>query len=355
MGKANEKGAIMVYICLTADYEVFLGKNYSNIDEVLVAPMNKVGFMLEKKRVQTTIFVDILFFDYLLRHNEEATFNSLKNNICNMHKLGHSIQVHIHPHWLKTEGDLYFYSFDKKYYRLSNFADEQEDIIRYSINFLKKKIMSDYTNYSPIAFRAGGWSIQPESKILETLFDNGVVVDSSVVKNSFSGKGKIEFYDYRNCPKSDFWSISPYSHINTISTSQKKSIIEIPVYTINGVGITFYKILNAIKRRFMPHKRKNQKKGISCLGKKTKFQRFKSLLFEPIRFSLDNPEHISLYLKTIKRLSKKRKNSIVCMYFHPKLLDDSAINEFEHFIDEAKRMGCCFVTPDFLIKNIEKM
>ena len=78
---------------------------------------------------------------------------------------GHSLQLHIHPHWEDS-----YYAGDKwvlktERYRLHDFSEKEiEEIV-----FRYKKVLTDIVGDRVFAFRAGGWCLQPFAKIKAAL------------------------------------------------------------------------------------------------------------------------------------------------------------------------------------------
>ena len=72
--------------------------------------------------------------------------------------------------------------------------------------------------------------------------------------------------------------------------------------------------------------------------------------FEPLKFSLDNTYDIPIYLKIIKKLSIQKNDSVMCMYFHPKLLSDHDLEKIKLFFDELKKHNVSIVTLDRIVE-----
>ena len=85
----------MLYLCLTADYEPFLGENYNSIEDIIINPTNKICSILDEYDIKITFFIDVLFLDYLKRKGYEKERNIIIQNIVSLFHFGHSIQLHL--------------------------------------------------------------------------------------------------------------------------------------------------------------------------------------------------------------------------------------------------------------------
>ncbi len=167
-------------LLITLDYELFLGSKTGTVEKCLIEPMDRLIEVGDKYSLKYTIFVDST---YLLKLRElSAKYSNLKEDYLRisehikfLHKLGHDIQLHIHPHWHYSEYNGKEWLLDKNHYKLSDLSDEDARMI-----FSKsKQLLDEIIGEETIAFRAGGFSAQTNNLI--TLFEeNNIKVDSSV-------------------------------------------------------------------------------------------------------------------------------------------------------------------------------
>lgn len=83
-------------------------------------------------------------------------------------KRGHRIELHIHPHWVNAvyNGDGTWNYDDYSHYSLYSFTeDEVTSMFKEGTELLNKIAHKVDPNYKVIAFRAGGWTVQPFSKL----------------------------------------------------------------------------------------------------------------------------------------------------------------------------------------------
>lgn len=321
----------MVYVCLTADYEVCLGENFYGIDDVLLNPSKIISTAFEKINIPITFFVDVLYADYLKRTQQKEDYQKLKENVTYLFDKGNDMQLHIHPSWLYSHQEGRKIQFDPKYYRLPEYDNifdigTIEKIIYESIDILKRELLPEFPKYKPIAFRAGGWCIQPEETIIKVLKANGIKIDSSVYKFAHSVYKSHQFMDYRDAPNTDCWIFD--KRIMCPSTiSYTEGMLEFPVYTTRSTYAYFSKYRGIIKRKLLNCNKAYEPKGRGCfVSSKSMLDRIKIFFCEPIRFSLDTLDIIDFYIKHIMQLSNDQNDHFVCFYFHPKLFDISKID-----------------------------
>ena len=281
-------------------------------------------------------FVDVQYLMKLQKEGFEDDFNMLRENIRSLYSRGNAIDLHIHPHWMFASLRDNGYSFDSRYYTLSGFCnnngvDSIGLIFANSYNFLKNQIMDGIDEYSINAYRAGGWSLTPLHEIKNELIQNHIRIDSSILPRCYSGKNDVAYYDFRKIKNTEPWFLDE----KTCGEFDTR-ILEIPIYTIPWYFVLGHRVLQAFKVRFTNDRKffSEKKKGKSCLIAKSKMKRLLDFLFSPYRLSLDSASEIDFVFKIIHKLSKKKKDSVVCLYFHPKLLTKLGINEIRKALNE---------------------
>lgn len=192
-------------IYLTFDYELFLGKETGDAESCLIRPTD------ELLRIARAIGKKMIFFvdsGYLLKLEEYKARNPLAardysivmRQLETLRKEGHSLQLHIHPHWEDS-----YYAGDKwvlktERYRLHDFSEKEiEEIV-----FRYKKVLTDIVGDHIFAFRAGGWCLQPFAKIKAALKKNDIWLDSSVFPGGRS-LSDTHYFDYQGAPSATMW------------------------------------------------------------------------------------------------------------------------------------------------------
>lgn len=188
-------------VFLTLDYELFMGVSGTPY-KCLIEPMRYLQAVIKEKDIKLTLFVDAA---YLLRLKELMSdgdvlakdYQDVTNHINELQRMGHRIQLHIHPQWLYSIFDGHAWHMDKEHYKLSDLSNEQQR------ELISKccKLLYDITGERVSAFRAGGYSI-PDS--FEDLKINGVNIDSSAQPGLYCNS-RYQNYDYRDCPSKSEW------------------------------------------------------------------------------------------------------------------------------------------------------
>ena len=178
-----------IYILYSADYELFLGGNYCDEKEVLIDPAKDLLNLCQRLNIPLTLFADILS---ILRYRElnisgfpKLAEDQLKDAIVR----GHDVQSHVHPHWNDTFIDGRRYTVNTGYFLLGNLDRDPEALyakvlanLVTSRNYLHQLLRQVRKDYQCIAFRAGGYGLQPQTKvILKALAEAGFIIDSSIV------------------------------------------------------------------------------------------------------------------------------------------------------------------------------
>lgn len=331
----------MLNICFTFDYEIFFGKNYGTEEEILFEPTNKLLDMLKKQNISATFFIDTCAITQYQKYGITKYVNDTKKQLIEMSKNNQDVQLHIHPHWLRSEFDGAGWKFNSSYYRLQSFGYEKNNkenvysIIKNGIDFLENTIQEERKEYKCIAYRAGGFTLQPHKKLVKALYENGIKVDSSIAPR-LASKG-TNSYDYRKKIKNVNWWISSENNWWADAPNSRAVLFEIPVATENKNPVSFL-----IKRIFTPNKIKltlGSKRG-SYINDLENDNKAKTNVWKYIScynaISLDAYQAEYIY-KQIKRFYRKHdcmhKNAAVAIIGHPKLITEEYIKNMERLIE----------------------
>ena len=185
-------------IYITLDYELFFGSKSGSVDNCLIKPTQKLLELVDTYGIKLIFFVDV---GYLIKLQEQKNnfkelaedYSKITSQIQNFVKNGHTAELHIHPHWENSFYNGKKWVFDTKQYRLSDFTyEETQKIVSKYTNALKK-----VSGTNPIAYRAGGWSIQPFTEIKNALKKNKIKIDSTVFPQGYYNSN-YQYYDFRN-------------------------------------------------------------------------------------------------------------------------------------------------------------
>lgn len=331
----------MLNICLTFDHELFLGENFASEKEILIDTTERLLNVLQKYNISGTFFTDVCS---IIRYKELGMNeypDLMTNQLKKLVNCGQDVQLHIHANWLKSDYIDGKWIFDFESYRVQYFTPETSlnnnnwtmmRIITEGKALLEGTLKSEAENYSCLAFRAGGFSIQPEPKLIDCLIDNHIYIDSSVVPGK-RARDCINYYDFRYTPQYLNWFISPATGINQIASNlENRKMYEVPVATYNS---NFF--LKVLKRKrgviTSPHRGRfiNEDSGSNT----SFFKKLYDFYITPAILSLDSCDAKMMYY-FVKKIFKKYKCmendvfiSVIC---HPKLVNDDLLKNMEQFI-----------------------
>lgn len=190
-------------IILTYDYELFFGLKSGTVLHTLIEPTNYLLDAMDKYGQKGNFFVDWMTLKYLKEANTGRTLSDyelIEEQLKDMVKRGHRIELHIHPHWVdaKYNGDGTWNYDNYSHYSLTTFTEEQIiDMFTEGVNLLTAIARTVDPKYTIVAFRAGGWTVQPFEKLKQAFRKAGIKVDSSVSIGSYR-ETPYYYFDFRN-------------------------------------------------------------------------------------------------------------------------------------------------------------
>lgn len=324
-------------ILLTFDYELFFKKS-GTAENCLLKPVNLLIEVFDKYNIKSTFFVDVLYYMRLLELSETRNQSKLiKNQLQCLVGKGHRIELHLHPHWLDAEycqGEWLFKNY--RNYRLQNLSQEQVTELFVSGTQILNELASEVKpDYKVIAFRAGGWCVQPFEKIKAGFEKSGIYVDSSVASGI---KGNSEAHSF------DFSMISDQKAYNFSKSLELKEenggLREIPISTYNEnyndkFKKVYYKLFNKTQFRSfgdgVPIGFTSPLDKLKCQRKMMTLDGYGSVnILEHIRlhpFStvniISHPKAITQYSYEVIKKMHERKYSFMTLKEH--LSQDSAL------------------------------
>lgn len=241
----------MKEIVLSYDYELFFGDISGTVQNTLIKPTNLLLEQLDSLGFKANFFVDYLMLKYLRKNSDGQSKNDLhqlENQIKDIVKRGHRVELHIHPHWINAQyigNGLWDFS-DFSHYSLSTFS--KEEIIQMfdeGLEILHKITRVVDPGYQIVAFRAGGWAVQPFSQLKEAFVKNNIKVDSSVAYGVCSDNSYSSF-DFRNIP-----SRAPYLFTDDVLNDDPQGLfLEVPISTYKRTIL--HRLIDVIHRMMAP-------------------------------------------------------------------------------------------------------
>lgn len=345
----------MKTITLTVDYELFLGSKTGDVRSCMIDPTRELANILAHNGSHMTIFWDILHYVKLIEY--EIKFPELiddrlliENQILELVNAGHDIQLHLHPHWLDAIYANGKWTFDYKRFKLQDLSEneDQNDIntilgcINKGKNILENLIKKGSPEYRVTAIRAGGYLIQPFSKIKNALLQQNILIDSSICPGMVN-ENEIFSYNFQDCPNLYFYKFSD----DPTKIDKNGKFTEIPITSINiPFHLNFYFILlRNIKYKNL-WKSKGSASGSTTMSVTPYYKKMYESLFKKkaYQFTTDGnfKEIINYMIENVDEYST--------MITHPKMLTEHTINLFTTLINADKVQ--CISLKDYLERTV---
>jgi hypothetical protein len=315
-------------VYFTFDYELFLGANTGSVENCLLKPTQALMDIARRHKCQFTFFVDC---GYLCKLKKGAAtspalakdWEFVTQQLRELHQEGHSLQLHIHPHWEDSFYDGQKWVMQTSRYRLHNFSEPE-------IQGIFKKyhqVLIELTGQRATAYRAGGWCIQPFIKVRSALLQENILIDSTVYRGGYLANGS-HYFDFRNAPKSDLWQ---FDEDPTISTANGV-FLEIPMSSL-WIGPWHY--WRIAFKKFFCRNHSNRIFGDGQAVGSGLEAKLRLLMWGGVSpTSVDGEKGFTLR-KTLGRLLKEGQKQLVAIG-HPKALSPRSLQVMEQFIVECK-------------------
>lgn len=228
----------MLRLLVTSDYELF-GDGSGEVRDCLIEPTSRLLATCEQNGVMATLFVDVAelwaFRGLDVRDVREAdwtrTSNRVEEQIREACARGHDVQLHLHPQWLgaRREGSTWEVNFDL--WRLPAVGREPDltlaELFEAGVYTLEALLQPVDAEYVCRAFRAGGWSVQPEGDCIRAMADAGIRIDTSVAPGCACSHGWGR-YRFREESGADWvWWIDDRVDV-AVETGH---VLEVPIFT----------------------------------------------------------------------------------------------------------------------------
>ena len=190
------------HLILTVDYEVF-GNGSGCLDACVLQPAERMMVVAERFGAPLTFFAETLEF---IAMSAQMQDRRAQRQLCDALARGHDVQLHLHPQWhgarLDEQGR---WQLDMDRWRIGDLSRaEAYSLIRLGKRWLEDEVAAHAPGYCCLAFRAGGWCIQPSHHVVQALQAEGFTLDSTVVPGQWRA-GAGEWSDFRAAPDLPFW------------------------------------------------------------------------------------------------------------------------------------------------------
>ncbi|AZN43298.1 polysaccharide deacetylase family protein [Paenibacillus albus] len=292
-------------ILLTFDYEVFFNRP-GTFERCILEPVDELIRLMEQHQMGATYFIDMLYYSRLLEQEEtKLTALAMKRQLQRLVQAGHRIEPHLHPHWLDAEWEDGNWAFPHyKRYRLQSLSeDEILAILHEACRMLEEIAREVDPSYKVMAYRAGGWCIQPFDKLVKAFGASELLVDSSVAPG-MRGDSEAHYFEFSHVKPVDYYRFE----CDPTLVSPQGSFVEIPISTYHRSA--YNKLRNKVFNRFYRRRLRQFGDGRG-IPLNTDFR--KKWLATTEMVTLER-----MYPNKLMQIIKQSKQSVVNIISHPK-------------------------------------
>ncbi|HIP35688.1 MAG TPA: hypothetical protein EYG85_02420 [Crocinitomix sp.] len=313
-------------IYLTYDYELYFGTPTGTVEKCIIEPTNLICKIAKKTGVKMVFFIDVGYLKKLetYRHqykSVEKDYQLVVKQIKDLVTQGHDCQLHIHPHWEDCTHNGKRWQMKTNRYKLSDFKDNEiENIITEY-----KQILEQITQKPVIAYRAGGWCLQPFNRIKKAFTKAGLKIDSTVFIGGENTKAPY-FYDFTNVPNKDKWHFSD----DLCKEDKNGNFLEYPISSFFYSKWFFWRLF--ILGRLQPKLHKPIGNGYPIPSGSNK----KQMLTKGKLHSASVDGYFAAKLKQVLKQNEKLGWTETVFIGHPKASTYFALKKLENFIVNHK-------------------
>jgi hypothetical protein len=314
-------------IYLTLDYELFLGASTGSVELCLIKPMECLCGVADKYDIKYTIFVDAAYLYALKKFIKYPQINqdyiTVVQHLFFLKQKGHTIALHIHPHWFYADYNGIDWAIPPGHYKLSDIPFEEAC----SIIIESKSVLEEIINLKVSAFRAGGFSIQPFEPYAELFTNLGLKIDSSVLCGLYYNSDNQQ-YDYRNAPCKDYYRFEK----NICENVDEGSFNEYPIST-NTVSplfwwkLSFLRLLGSKDHKTFGNGKSIETTSQSIISRLTRTQ--------PGFACMDGYKSSLLFKMRNEHSKRFGKDSCFVIIGHPKLATPYSIKVIDNFVAKS--------------------
>ncbi len=234
-----------IVLIFTNDWELY-GDGSGDFFEIQAEPMNQIINLFKKYNAKMTFFAEVAQqMSYLRYSKKDNSFNIISAKWEEMTQKaiseGHDVQLHLHPQWIDSKFDNSKWTLNMDKWSIARMKRaECKKFIADAKSYLEKIALAASPNYKTVGFRSGSYCSLPAQPLIDCLFENDILYDSSVTKGWYHH----DLYDFRNAHSNvNPWFFSD-NHNFSVDKSESK-MMEFPIYS-------FKKIHSLLLKKFFP-------------------------------------------------------------------------------------------------------
>lgn len=309
-------------VYLTYDYELFFGDPTGSVEKCIIEPTEYLRQIARDTGIKMVFFVDVGYLKKMEQYRSqfsqvEHEYQLVYNQIKGLVQEGHDCQLHIHPHWEDCTHDGKQWNMIVDRYKLVDFTEK--DIERIVLEY--KSILAQITNKPIVAYRAGGWCLQPFYKIQNAFSKAGLKIDSTVFPGGENKKGNY-FYDFKNVPDKDKWQFNA----DLCKEELNGEFWEYPISNQKYSIWFFWRLF--ILGRLQPHLHKSIGDGYPMPSPGMR----KQMLTKGMTLSASVDGYFVTKLSQVIKRNKRKNWNETIIIGHPKACTHFALKQLKQFI-----------------------
>lgn len=321
-------------IFLTYDYELFFGKPTGTAEKSILEPTKLLINLAEKTGIKMVFFIDVGYLKKMAEFKAEfpqleKDYQNVSSQIQTLVQKGHDCQLHIHPHWEDCTYTNQGWQMVTNRYKLVDF--EEDEIERIVLEY--KDILHKLTGKAVHSYRAGGWCLQPFSKVRKALKKAGIRLDSTVFRGGKFTAGNY-YYDFTSIPESSTWSFDE----DLCKEDSNGSFVEYPIANHQYSPLFFWRLFALGRLNPAAHKPMGDGYPMPSPGLR------KTMLTKGKNLSASVDGYFVTKLPRILKDSERKGYNEMVIIGHPKATTKFALNKLEDFIrtNKNKHEFCTF-------------
>jgi len=226
-------------LVLSVDYEIF-GNGSGDVRRHVTGPSGRMARICEKFGMPLTVFLEVE--EYLAFERERENLikvwgydpaAEIMAQALDLIRRGHDLQLHLHPEWVGSvfEDGRWRLRSDKR--TVDSLFETTAEVTKF-IHERKSVIDGFYDSAGSsrrvLAYRCGAFCAQPGGKLSQALAENGIMIDSSLVKGLVRQDVHVHL-DFTGVPdKRHHWRV-----VADVACEDVSGLVtEIPIYSRMG-------------------------------------------------------------------------------------------------------------------------
>lgn len=279
-------------VVLSVDYEIF-GNGTGDVRQHVTEPTARMARLCREHDMPLTVFFETE--EYLAFQREAAALKKdlgydpallMREQAAQLIRDGHDVQLHLHPQWVGARYEQGEWQLHPEHPTVDSLFPSQAEVTRY-IGERRRALEETFQDVAPgrkvRAYRAGAFAAQPGSRLIPALAENGILIDSSVVKGMHR-KSIAGDLDYRMAPANQrLWRVRR----DVAEEDHAGCVWEIPIDSVMGRRlhqVTFGRLKAKFSRNVPQKRQKDMMRDLGISRNPAQLVRF---LWQPVPLKLD--------------------------------------------------------------------